>query len=195
METGEIEFDDDVSLMCRVQRFGDSTAFALLAARYRGPLKRFFAALLPYPDQSDDFAQETLLRLWLIRERYRPTGNFSAFVFQIARHFYLNQRIRQQRKVYREIAVDAEGALELCLPPRTQPEAILLEQFDHQRRRRAIAALPEHYKIVFELSHFEGLTYAEIAVKLGIPIGTIKSRMAEAVRRLRQTLTQEETSE
>ena len=86
METGEIEFEDDVSLMCRVQKSGDVAAFALLAARYRGPLKRFFAILLPNTDQSDDFAQETLLRLWLVRERYRPTGNFSAYVFQIARH-------------------------------------------------------------------------------------------------------------
>jgi RNA polymerase sigma-70 factor (ECF subfamily) len=185
-------FEDDISLMLRVQRCGDAAAFAELAGRYRGQLKRFFAALLPDPALADDFAQETLLRLWLSRSRYRPTGNFSAYLFQIARHYYLNQRLRYRARTALEVSADAGDGLEIALPPHTQPEAVFLEQREQGRRVVAIAALPDHYRIVFELNHFEGLKYAEIACYLGIPVGTVKSRMAEAVRLLRQRLSNDE---
>ncbi len=181
--------------MLRVQRCGDAAAFAELAGRYRGQLKRFFAALLPDPALADDFAQETLLRLWLSRSRYRPSGKFSAYLFQIARHHYLNQRLRYRARANREVSTDAGDGLEIALPPRTQPETIFLERREQRRRAEAIAALPECYRIVFELRHFEGLKQEEIARRLGIPVGTVKSRMAEAVRRLRQRLTYEEETD
>jgi RNA polymerase sigma-70 factor (ECF subfamily) len=189
------DFEDDVSLMLRVQRCGDAVAFAELAGRYRAQLKRFFASLLPDPALADDFAQETLLRLWLSRSRYRPTGKFSAYLFQIARHFYLNQRLRYRARAQREVSTDAGDGLEILLPPSTPPETLFLEQREQRQRAEAIAALPEHYRVVFELSHFEGLKYVEIACRLGIPVGTVKSRMAEAIRRLRQRLNDEEETD
>jgi RNA polymerase sigma-70 factor (ECF subfamily) len=192
VEPTGIDLEDDIALMLRVQRCGDAAAFAELAGRYRGQLKRFFAALLPDPALADDFAQETLLRLWLSRSRYRPTGKFSAYLFQIARHFYLNQRLRYRARTSLEVSTDSGDGLEIALPPRTQPEAVFLEQRERRRRAEAIAGLPEHYRTVFELSHFEGLKYAKIARCLGIPVGTVKSRMAEAVRLLRQRLRNDE---
>jgi RNA polymerase sigma-70 factor (ECF subfamily) len=186
----------DVVLMLRVKRDGDTEAFALLAARYRTPLRRFFAALLPDPAQADDFAQETLLRLWQCRTRYEPTGVFSAYLFQIARHFWLNQRDRCRARAVRELSAETGGAdggtVEIALPPRTQPESVVLERLGRARLRRAVDALPPLYRAVFTLSHDDGLTYAEIAARLGIPVGTVKSRMAEAVRRLRRALEGEE---
>jgi RNA polymerase sigma-70 factor (ECF subfamily) len=192
--TTGIEFEDDIALMLRVQRCGDAAAFAELAGRYRGQIKRFFAALLPDPALADDFAQETLLRLWLSRHRYRPTGKFSAYLFQIARHYYLNQRLRYRARMTREVSTDTDAGagLEIALSQRTQPEIVFMEQRERQLRAKAIANLPGHYSAVFELSHFEGMKDAEIACRLGIPIGTVKSRMAEAVRLLRQRLSNDE---
>jgi RNA polymerase sigma-70 factor, ECF subfamily len=175
--------------MLRVRDTDDGEAFAELAGRYRGPLTRFFAALLPDPALADDSAQETLLRLWLLRARYQPTGRFSAYLFRIARHYHLNQRERYRARTIREFSTeDDNGGLEIQSPPRRQPEAVLLERLEQARRERAVAGLPERYRVVFVLSHWERLRYAEIACQLGIPVGTVKSRMAEAVRRLRQTL-------
>ena len=113
MEPTGTDFEDDLSLMLRVQRCGDATAFAELAGRYRGQLKRFFAALLPDPALADDFAQETLLRLWLSRSRYRPDGKFSAYLFQIARHYYLNQRLRYRARASLEVSTDTGNGLEI----------------------------------------------------------------------------------
>ena len=190
---GVVPEESDVSLMLRVRHNNDAEAFALLAARYRTPLKRFFAAILPDPSQADDFAQETLLRLWLSRSRYEPAGSFSAYLFQIGRHYFLNQRIRHRAQAVREISSETASGFEI-LPaaPKTQPETILLELMAQARLRQTIAELPPIYRDVFTLSHFDGLKYAEIAERLQIPVGTVKSRMAEAVRRLRVTISREE---
>jgi RNA polymerase sigma-70 factor (ECF subfamily) len=174
----------DIELMLRVRK-GEVSAFRLLARRYREPLRRFFVGLLEDRSQAEDFVQETLLRLWLSRERYEPSGKFSTYLFQIGKHYWLNQR-----KKYRPVvSPDPPDRGQLAEPLRSsQPEAVLLEQFRSARIRRAIEALPEHYRVVFRLCHFDGLRYAEISARLGIPVGTVKSRMAEAVRRLRREL-------
>lgn len=184
----EIIAESDTDLMLRVRDEDDSNAFAELAGRYRGPLTRFFAAVLADTALADDGAQETLLRLWLLRARYEATGRFSSYLFQIARHYSLNQQERYRARLARETSTGIGDGVELELPPHRQPEAILLERLEQARREQAVAALPEHYRSVFTLSHFDGLPYAEIACQLDIPIGTVKSRMAEAVRRLRRTL-------
>jgi RNA polymerase sigma-70 factor, ECF subfamily len=171
----------DIELMLRVQG-GDVEAFRELFRRYHEPLRRYFAALLADRSLADDFVQETFLRLWLARSRYEPSGRFSTYLFQIGKHYWLNQR----KKLYREVRVDAmEEAAAWPALTASQPEAVLLRRYREARIRRAVAALPEHYRTVCELSQFEGMKYAEIALRLGIPLGTVKSRMAEAMRRLR----------
>lgn len=177
----------DSELMLRA-RAGDVAAFQQLALRYREPLRRFFAAVLADRSQTDDFVQETLLRLWVSRERYEPTGKFSTYLFQIGKHYWLNQRNRFRARIGETIIDDA---LAIQASPTTQPEMVLLERMEQARIRRAIDHLPEHYRAVFTLSHFDGLKYDQIACRLSIPVGTVKSRMAEAVRRLRAALSEE----
>jgi RNA polymerase sigma-70 factor, ECF subfamily len=178
----------DIELMLRA-RADDAAAFQELVRRYREPLRRYFASLLADRSQADDFVQETFLRLWLSRRRYEPTGKFSTYLFQIGKHYWLNQRKKFRPEVG---AVALEEAIEVASLTTTQPHAVLLQRYQEGRIRRAIADLPEHYRSVFELCHFDGLRYAEIGGRLGIPVGTVKSRMAEAVRRLRAALAPEE---
>lgn len=174
----------DIELMLRVQA-GDVAAFRELARRYREPLRRFFTALLADASQADDFVQETLLRLWLSRERYEPTGKFSTYLFQIGKHHWFNQR-KKARLPLEELDTAASVSRS------DSPEVVLLRQYREARIRRAVAELPEQYREVFQLCHLEGRKYAEAAVELGIPIGTVKSRMAEAIRRLRLALAPDE---
>jgi RNA polymerase sigma-70 factor, ECF subfamily len=177
----------DIELMLQV-RDGSAAAFEELARRYREPLRRFFAAVLPDRSLADDCAQETLLRLWLNRDRYEPTGRFSTYLFQIGKHYWLNQRKKRAART-----LDAGEITEGDGSARgTGPEAAVLRQERSTRLHGAIRHLPPAYRSVFELGHLEGLKYAEIACRLGIPLGTVKSRMAEAVRRLRAALENEE---
>jgi RNA polymerase sigma-70 factor (ECF subfamily) len=181
----------DIELMLQV-REDDVAAFQQLVTRYRDPLRRFFASLLADRSQADDFVQETFLRLWLAHGRYEPTGKFSTYLFQIGKRYWLNQR----RKLRPEVSdADIDAGLIVRALSHLQPEMLLMQEYRAARIRRAIAALPPHYRVVFELSHFDDLKYAEIGQRLGIPVGTVKSRMAEAVRRLRQALVLEDEGE
>src|SRR5262249_17764047 len=147
----------DIQLMLRA-RDGDAAAFQQLMGRHRESLHRFFSALLADRSQADDFVQETFLRLWLSRRRYKPTGRFSNYLLQIGKHFWLNQRHRVRFTTACRRSV--EEAIEIVAPPAMQPENIVLERQRAERIRRAIAALPAHYRAVFEMSHFEGRKYA-----------------------------------
>lgn len=75
--------------------------------------------------------------------------------------------------------------------PGVEPEIHLLEAYRRLTIRRAIAALPEKQKLVFVMSHLEQMRYEEISEVLGIPIGTVKSRMFAAVNALRTLLAEE----
>ena len=178
----------DIELMLRT-KVGDMVAFRLLVARYRDPIRRFFSAILEDRSLAEDYTQETFLRLWYTRERYEPTGKFSTYLYQIGKHYWLNQRKKVRLLT---TPTDDDTFQILAAPPEREPETMLLQQARQERIRQAIAALPEHYRAVFSLSHLEGIPYAEIGCRLGIPVGTVKSRMAEAVRRLRASLSEGE---
>ena len=181
MERGDIEL-----MLCAQD--GDLLAFQQLTLRYREPLRRFFASLLLDPSQADDCVQETFLRLWLLRREYQPTGKFSAYLFQIGKHHLLNQK-RKLRAQAHDVSVDA--ACDIAAPESEQPEFLVLRQDRQVRVRQAIERLPPHLRDVVERSHVRRHTYAEIACQLQIPVGTVKSRMSEATRRLRQMLQDE----
>jgi RNA polymerase sigma-70 factor (ECF subfamily) len=91
---------------------------------------------------------------------------------------------------------DGAPAIEFASPPAvTQPERVLLARWERERITAALRTLPERQRRVFELSHFDGRKYAEIAALLDIPVGTVKSRMSEAVRRLRAALCEAEDAD
>jgi RNA polymerase sigma-70 factor (ECF subfamily) len=187
--------DSDTELMQRV-RDGDTAAFKLLYDRYREKVRNFFFHLTWDAEVAKDWTQEVFLRLWLARARYEPTGKFTTYLFQIAKNFYLNHRARQKQDA-QTLSLD-EVAESGALPKielidlATQPDVMLFHKYRQRQIRRAIAALPEPYRLVFTMSHFDGLKYREIADVLSIPVGTVKSRMNGAVRMLRQMLTEKD---
>ena len=178
----------DIELMLRAQQ-GDMGAFQELTLRYREPLRRFFAALLLDSSQADDCVQETFLRLWLLRQAYQPTGKFSAYLFQIGKHHLLNHRRKLRQDA---LCSPVEAAQHIATPEQSQPEWIVFRQDRQARLRQAMGSLPPRLREVVEMRHTKQYTYAEIALQLQIPLGTVKSRLSEAVRRLRQTLSEGE---
>src|SRR5205814_1312190 len=125
-------------------------AFGELARRYQKPLRRFFTAILADPSQADDFVQETLLRLWVTRERYQPCGKFSTYLFQIGKHYWFNQRkkVRFRLEGLEAHAGSAGSAV--------SPEVMLLRRSREHRIRQAVADLPERYRGVFQLCQLDG---------------------------------------
>lgn len=182
----QVEYDLDIETMLLIKH-GDEQAFEALSGKYRRPLVNFFYSLCWNIDTSQDCAQEVLLRLWLARERYQPTAKFSTYLFRIAHNQWL-MFLRHQKCRPKSFSLDESWdpvVDENCL------EKMMIRRYEDRRIRHAVSRLPEHYRIVFVLSHFQDMKYAEIAQVLDIPIGTVKSRMSTAVRSLRNTLSEE----
>ena len=178
----------DIELMLAAQK-GDLGAFQELTRRYREPLRRFFAALLLESSQADDCVQETFLRLWLLRQAYQPTGKFSTYLFQIGKHHLLNHKRKLRQDA---ICSPVEAAQHVAMPEQMQPESIVLRQDRQAQLQQAIYKLPLHLREVVEMRHTKQYAYAEIARHLQIPVGTVKSRLSEAIRRLKQQLSEGE---
>src|SRR5918997_1636388 len=79
----------DAELMLRV-RDGDSTSFALLLERYRGPVVHFLYRMVQNQAVAEELAQEVFLRVYRSRSSYEPTAKFSTWLFRIATHLALN---------------------------------------------------------------------------------------------------------
>jgi RNA polymerase sigma-70 factor (ECF subfamily) len=192
---GNMQQVSDADLMMLV-REGDYVAFDQLYDRYRGPILRFLFSLTWDADIAEDYLQEVFLRLYRARDRYEPTGKFSTYIFQIAKNYYLAQRRKTKANAV-ELSLTFENRNgyrpfeNLRVNQRIEPEVHLLEEYRKLGIRRAIAALPEHQKLVFVMSHLEDMKYAEIAEVLGIAVGTVKSRMFAAVNTLRTMLKEE----
>jgi len=178
----QVAGDPDIELMLLVKQ-GNEDAFCELMNRYRRPLTGFFYSLCWNHDTAQDYAQEVLVRLWLARERYEPTGSFKSYVFRIAKNVWLQElrsrKCRPQPLYYEDLDL-AEDAVDI--------EKLLVRRYVDRKIRLAVADLPEHHRLVFVLSHFQGLKYHEIAEILEIPVGTVKSRMSAAVRMLREQI-------
>jgi len=176
---------------------GDGEAFAALYDRWSGPLLRFFWHLCYDRDGAEDLMQETFLRIWRAAPRYEVRARFSTYLFQVGKNLWLNERAKVLRRPLR-ISLDAprdcgpegEGtSLAERLPgPGAGPadEASRCEQ--GRRLRAAVDGLSEKLREVFVLAGFEEMPYQQVGEVLGIPEGTVKSRMWAAVRRLRAKL-------
>ena len=182
----QADCDPDIQLMLRVKQ-GDEEAFDELIRRYRRPLMGFFYSLCWNADASQDCAQEALVRLWLARDRYEPSGSFKSYIFQIARNYWLTTL--RKRKCRPEPMFLEEGWEPFV--DEDSLEQSLIRRYEDRRVKNAIAQLPEHYRLVFVLSNYQDMKYAEIAEILEIPVGTVKSRMSSAVRILRENLSKE----
>lgn len=171
--------DEDDTWM-RQAAAGDSRAFGRIVARYQTRLVRVAARLLSDPELAKDAAQEAFLRLWRARHRYQPAGHLAALLLKITRNVCLDWTGRTETDEWTE--EPAAGRAEDN--PETQAEADALGE----AVRRAVGSLPEPSRTVFILSHYEGLSYADIAAALDCPLGTVASRKRLAVEALRRKL-------
>jgi RNA polymerase sigma-70 factor (ECF subfamily) len=170
---------DDVALMARV-RDGDRDAFVTLVRRHQQPLMNFFWRLGVHTGDAEDLAQETFIRLYRYRFRYRPRAKFTTFLYLLARQV----RIDALRRAKRREAL----AGELENEQRTREQETDAARHRAREAADAVRRLPEAMRLVVTLSLNQGLRYEEIGEALGIPVGTVKSRMFNALRRLRDEL-------
>lgn len=165
--------------ICRAQA-GDQAAYGQLVERYQRLIVSVGYRQGLDLAEAEDMAQETFVKAWLALPRYRPeAGTWRAWLCRIA----LNQAIDAHRRDRPRLALD-ERLADRALGPAEQAERAL----QGQAVRRALAQLPPASRAALILSEYQGLSYAEIATALDIPLGTVMSRLHYARTRLRQLL-------
>jgi RNA polymerase sigma-70 factor (ECF subfamily) len=190
------EPDTDTELMLRVAA-GDAAAFTTLVERVLPRLLGYFRRLGADPALAEDCAQEVFLKIYRVRERYRPRARFLTYLFHIARNHWID--VYRHRKIGPQtVSADAGGrggeggglAADLVGPSESPGDQIRRGEL-RAGLARAIGSLSADHQEVFLLAQVESLKYAEIGQILGIPVGTVKSRMHAAVRQVREALSRE----
>jgi RNA polymerase sigma-70 factor (ECF subfamily) len=162
---------------------GERLALAALYDRYAPLLLALANRLLRHQREAEDLLHDVFLEVWRQAGDYDPSrGSVRAWLVMRLRSRALDRlkSVRHTRVV----------SLESTTLPE-EPQAPPVEQtFGHDQAmvRDALLELPADQRVVLELAYFEGLSLSEIATRLEVPIGTIKSRLARALTRLRDTL-------
>ena len=167
-----------------VQR-GDQDAFAALLSRYQNRLYRYLLRLVHDPTAADDVFQQTWMRVLENIRRYDPGRSFDAWLFAIARNVAIDHLRRRQPGSLDELLEDgrplpaglsaaAPGAFELVLHTE---RAVLV--------RQALASQPPLFREILSLRFEEEMKLEEISEVLGIPLGSVKSRLSRALEHLR----------
>lgn len=179
----------DEQVMRRVKANDDPQAFAQLMERWQGPIQGLCTRMIGDPHRGEDLTQEVFARLYARRRGYEPTGKFSTFLWRIALNICYDEIRKTKRR--RELSLDEPDDDNLTVEfeaAGTLPDQRMVEDERADAVRRALVELAEPYRVVVVLRHYEGLKFREIAEVLGIPEGTVKSRMTEALSQLGVTL-------
>jgi RNA polymerase sigma-70 factor (ECF subfamily) len=142
-------------------------------------LRRYARALTGDPSWADDLVQDTAERALVRHQTFRAGSNLRAWLFTILRHIYIDQL-----RARHEIAVDDAAAPWRSLEaPRTEVDGLVLRDVQH-----ALYHLPVEQREVLLLISVEELTYQEASTVLGVPIGTVMSRLSRAREHMRMLL-------
>lgn len=175
-------------------REGDSGPFEAFVGAELPTFLGFFRRLGAGRAEAEDLAQELSLKLYEHATTYERQGRFAAYAFRVARNLWIDASRRSAgSRRRRERDPEGEERLDrLADPGAPEPGSRLARAEEARRLRAALERLPERHRLVFELGVMQGLPYHEIGSVLEIPVGTVKSRMFHAVRKLRASLGEDE---
>lgn len=173
----------DARLLGRI-RDRDERAIEELYGRYSGPLYSLAYQVTGAERFAQEVVQDVFLAVWRDAGRFDPTrGALGPWLYSLARHKAIDLVRREQ--THRKRAADVDLELEVAA------DDVDREAWQNVRREKvveAIQALPEAQRVALELAFFAGLTHVEVADKLGIPLGTAKTRIRTALLKLRDIL-------
>lgn len=161
--------------------------FEEMVLPHREALYGHALALTHNADEAEDLVQETTLRALRGFESFRADGPVRAWLLTILRNLFING-YRTRVRMPRAVSLDALDNPDPIVPVEPGPERQVFSRLEHEALTRAVANLPTDYREVLVLSDIRGLSYQEISEHLGVPIGTVRSRLSRARGRVRRAL-------
>ena len=186
-------------------RAGDERSFAAIVDRYEGRVAATVVSMLGPGDEAEDVGQETFIRLYRYLDRYRGDASLGTYLTRIAMNLSLTALRKRKRWFARFVSVEstpggepddgrvpAGPGLEMLAVDSDDGPLGRLEQTERRHRvHQALADLNPDHRAVVVLRWIDGLSTKEAAVALGIPEGTVMSRLSRAMDRLAVTLKEE----
>ncbi|MFF6780687.1 ECF RNA polymerase sigma factor SigK [Streptomyces sp. NPDC012510] len=164
---------------------GSHDAFARLYDTVAGPIFGVARQILRDPARAEEVTQEVLLEIWQTAPRYRPEkGHAMTWMMAIAHHRAVDSVRTAQRSSERERVVSRQDATPAFDDVVETVEAL----GEHEQVRSCLKELGDDLRRPVLLAYYRGMTQAEIASVLSLPLGTVKSRLRRALTRLRHCL-------
>ena len=164
---------------------GDREAYQRLFEHFAPRVKGLMLKTGASSDDAEEIAQETLLAVWRKAAQFDPvSAGAAAWIYTIAR----NLRIDAVRRVARTGTVDHDTELDYLVDPAEPADDVMARNDEAVRVERALSSLSDEQSMAIRLSFIEERPHGEIAGALGIPLGTVKSRIRLAMNRLRALL-------
>lgn len=179
----------DEQAMWRVQTGDDHGAYTLLVERWGAKIRALCIRMTGNVPLGEDLTQDVFARVFEKRRDFKGTSKFSTWLWRIAVNRCYDEMRRAVNRASTE-SLDDENAtvvLDIVMEART-PRDELAAQEEAELVRQALMQLPENYRAVLVLRHYENLKLREIAEVLELPEGTVSSRMAEALTQLARLL-------
>jgi RNA polymerase sigma-70 factor, ECF subfamily len=182
----------DAELVVRIREH-DADAFEALSIRYREIIYRHVLSIIHDSDATEDVVQEVFLRIWTHAEQWNGRGTFKAWLFRIATNFALNYLRTLKRRKQQPLETpsdplneDDESSIPEWMTNHALPgPEVIVEQGERSKLlQQLVNGLPEEKREVFRLIHDAEMETSKVAATLGIPEGTVKSRLHYANRRL-----------
>lgn len=184
---GEEHLESDEQMYAQARK-GDRAALAELVERYIGPLLKFLTRMTGQPQIAEDLVQETFFRV--LRYRGSSPQCFRPWIYQIARN--LARDTFRSAAVRRETAYleDEDQESEWIADP-VETENLVLHTSNRQQVNALLQNLPARQREVIVLRFYQELSLEDISTITGAPLGTVKSRLFQGLRRARQILEEE----
>ncbi len=175
---------------------GDEAAFGELMDRYRNQITNFLYRFLNDYEEAVDLAQETFVRVYFAIDRYHAGYAFSTYIYRIASNLAISElRRRKRRRLFSLTGLFLDDPSDTAEYQPADGRKLQDASFDDDERSaaigKAIATLPEKYRVPIILRDIEELSYDEISNILEIELGTTKSRINRARGLLREKLDKE----
>jgi RNA polymerase sigma-70 factor (ECF subfamily) len=172
----------DKELMELIQA-GDDKAFEMLVGRFQDRLLNFVGRIVTDRDTAEELVQETFLRIFNQKKSYTPEYAVSTWIYTIALNLARSEL--RKRKLRRFLSLDfIKEEADVELPAKIDLQSVSLAPII----QKAIEKLPDDYKTAFVLCDIQRLPYQQIAEVMGVPVGTVKSRINRARSMLRDKL-------
>ena len=172
---------DEQSLVNRAKN-GDASAYTELVRAHQGVAFRVAYLVVRDRPEAEDATQVALMKAYRALGRFRPGADFRPWLLRIVRNEALNRRRSAGRRSGLALKLAFDPVLGDAAP---SPETVVVENDERSLLLAAVESLPHRLREVVEMRYLVGLWEAETALALGIPQGTVKSRSARVVDRLR----------